>query len=80
MRKTSEVARLRSLGLSVRKIALSCKIARSTVSDYLGRLNAAGLSWPFPPELTEEALDARLFTGIEQRGRDVERPRTPVRH
>jgi transposase len=44
------------------------------VSDYLGRLNAAGLSWPFPPELTEEALDARLFTGIEQRGRDVERP------
>lgn len=74
MRKTSEVARLRALGLSVRQIACSCKLARSTVSDYLSRLDAAGLHWPFPPDLSEEALDARLFSGSEFRGRDRSRP------
>ena len=74
MRKTSEVARLRATGLSIRQIARSCRIARSTVSDYLARLDAACLSWPFPPELTEEALDARLFSGPDCRGPDLGRP------
>jgi len=44
------------------------------VSDYLARLDAACLSWPLPPDLTEEDLDARLFTGVEFRGRDRSRP------
>jgi len=74
MRKTSEVARLRASGLSIRQIARSCRIARSTVSDYLARLEAACLSWPFPPDLTEEDLEARLFTGPEFRGPDRNRP------
>ena len=74
MRRVSETARLKSLGLSNRKIAKSCGIARSTVADYLSRLDAACLSWPFPPDLTEEALDARLFTGPEFRGSDRNRP------
>ena len=74
MRKTSEVARLRASGLSIRQIARSCRIARSTVSDYLVRLDAACLSWPFPPDLTEDDLDARLFTGPEFRGPDRTRP------
>lgn len=74
MRKTREVARLRASGLSIRQIARSCRIARSTVSDYLTRLDAACLSWPFPSDLTEEELDARLFTGSEFRGPDRNRP------
>lgn len=74
MRKTREVARLRASGLSIRQIARSCQIARSTVSDYLARLDAACLSWPFPPDLTEEDLNARLFTGVEFRGPDRSRP------
>ncbi len=74
MRKTREVARLRATGLSIRQIARSCRIARSTVSDYLARLDAACLSWPFPPDLSEEDLDARLFTGPEFRGPDRSRP------
>jgi DNA-binding CsgD family transcriptional regulator len=51
MRQIREVARLKASKLSVRQIARSCKIARSTVSDYLARLNVAGLSWPLPPEM-----------------------------
>ena len=61
MRKVGEVARLRASGLSNRQIARSCRIARSTVADYLERLAGAGLSWPLPPELSEEDLDVRLF-------------------
>ncbi len=74
MRKTREVARLRALGFGIRQIARSCRIARSTVSDYLSRMKVASLSWPFPPDLTEEALDALLFKGSQHRGRDGGRP------
>ena len=74
MRKVREVARLKACGLSNRKIAKSCGIARSTVADYLQRLSKACLEWPFSPELTEDALDARLFTCPEYRGSDGRRP------
>jgi len=74
MRKISEVARLKASGLSVRQIARSCNVARSTVAEYLERLEACGLSWPWPPELAEEELEVRLFRQAQTRGRDVERP------
>ena len=62
MRKISEVLRLRlEQKLSVRQIAGSCRLARSTVSEYLQRARTAGLVWPLPPEMTEAQLDARLF-------------------
>jgi transposase len=74
MRQIREVARLKASKLSVRQIARSCKIARSTVSDYLARLNVAGLSWPLPPEMDEDQLNSRLFRRPETRGRDAARP------
>lgn len=74
MRKVSEVARLKASGLSIRQIACSCNIARSTVADYLERLGAVGLSWPLPPEMNEEELDVRLFRRPGRRGRDSARP------
>ena len=74
MRKIGEVARLKASGLSVRQIARSCNVARSTVAEYLERLEASGLNWPLPPELTEEELEVRLFRQAQTRGRDLERP------
>jgi transposase len=74
MRKINEVARLKAGKLSNRQIARSCKIARSTVADYLERLKEAGLSWPLPPEMDEEHLDIRLFQRPDVRGRDAARP------
>jgi transposase len=74
MRKITEVARLKASGLSIRQIAGSCDIACSTVGEYLKRLGTAGLNWPFPPELSEEDLEARLFRRPETRGRDQEYP------
>jgi len=43
-------------------------IARSTVQDNLQRAAAAGLSWPLPGDLTDDALESKLFArnGIKQ--------------
>jgi transposase len=61
MRKISEVLRLRAAGLSVREIARSAGAARTTVSDYLLRADAAGLSWPLPEGMGDEEVQAALF-------------------
>jgi transposase len=67
MRKIREVARLAAAGLSIRQIAGSCQIARSTVGDYLGRLAVAGMSWPFDPDLSDEEIDGILFVQTEDK-------------
>ena len=47
MRKIRELMRLKyEVGRSHREIAKALGIANSTVSDYVGRAAAAGLSWP----------------------------------
>ncbi len=62
MRKIREILRLRwGVGLSGRKTAKSVKASPSTVSDYVNRAQLAGLSWPLPPELDDEALETLLF-------------------
>lgn len=61
MRKLKEVLRLKHTGLSEREIARSCRVARSTVADYLFRAAQAGLSWPLPAALGDAEIDARLF-------------------
>lgn len=63
MRKLEEILRLRlDRKATTRQIAQSCNIARSTVSDYVGRMAVAGLSWPLPPELDDDlALERLLF-------------------
>jgi transposase len=62
MRKIKEVLRLRyEHGISQRQIAASCGIAQSTVIEYLRRAQAAGLGWPLPGDLSEAALEDRLF-------------------
>ena len=62
MRKIREVLRLRfDSKLSCRHIATSCRIGRSTVSEYLKRCEAAGLNWPLPAELDDTRLEWLLF-------------------
>ena len=65
MRKISEVFRQRfELKRSYREVARSLNISTSTVSDYLARARAAGLSWPFPSEMSEEALYNKLYLPV----------------
>jgi transposase len=62
MRKTKEILRLHhGLGLSARKIASSQGVARSTVGEVLRRAKVAGISWPLPDGMDEEALDKLLY-------------------
>ena len=62
MRRIREVLRLKhELRRSHREIARSLGIANSTVSDYVGRARAAGLSWPLPEGLDDAALEGALF-------------------
>lgn len=62
MRKIKEILRLRlENNCSVRQIAKSCDMGRSTVADYLSRIQATNLSWPLSPELDDDALEALLF-------------------
>ena len=61
MRKIKDVLRLHAAGRSARQIGPSVGVSRSTVADYLRRAEVAGLSWPLPDRLDEEALERRLF-------------------
>ena len=47
--------------LSDRTIACRIGVARSTIQDYLARVEAAGLSWSLPNDVTDETLERRLF-------------------
>ena len=58
MRKLREIARLKfAAGRTFEEIAAAVGIARSTVQTALGRLSAAGLSWPWPAALDEARLN-----------------------
>lgn len=66
MRKISEILRQRhELKRSYRDIGQSLSISIGTISDYLSRAKAAGLSWPIP-NLSEEDLYAKLFLPSEK--------------
>jgi transposase len=62
MRKLREALRLHfELRLSSRGIAESCQASSSTVQGYLLRAKVAGLTWPLPPEMDDDALERLLF-------------------
>ena len=66
MRKIKEVLRLhKEIGLSERQIAKSCDISRSTVKDYLHRVQKAGLSWPLSSDLDDAQLENLLFPPLQ---------------
>ncbi len=62
MRQLREILRLKmEMGLSHRAIAQSCSVGVGTVTEYLQRVQKAGLSWPLPDDLDDVTLEARLF-------------------
>jgi transposase len=62
MRHVRDVLRLKAAGVSGNEIARRVGVAPSTVRLTLKRLAAAELVWPLPAEMTDAALEARLFT------------------
>ena len=76
MRKIEEILRLKwEAKRSHREIAQSCAVSSSTVSDYLNRAQAAGLSWPLPEGLTGADLEQQLFSAVgHATGRSIPQP------
>jgi transposase len=61
MRHVREALRLAASGASRRRIAQCVGVARSTIGEALDRAAAAGLSWPLPDDMSDDALAAALF-------------------
>lgn len=62
MRKVEEVLRLKwGAGLSPRQISKAVGIGRTTVSQYVARAEAAGITWPLPARMDAVELERRLF-------------------
>jgi transposase len=59
-RKIRDVLRLKASGLSKRKIAASIGGSATAAGECIRRAQEAGLSWPLPEDLTDEALERRL--------------------
>ncbi|HZD89137.1 MAG TPA: IS21 family transposase, partial [Pseudolabrys sp.] len=77
MRQVREILRLKLVGgLATREIARRVGVAASTVRSTVKRYQASGLNWPLPDELTDAALEARLFgeVGTKRGHRRQEEP------
>ena len=63
MRKLRDVVRMKlDLKMKGRAIGRSIGLSAGTISDYLGRISVAKLTWPLPPELDDdEALTKLLY-------------------
>src|SRR6201982_3982997 len=61
MRKIRDVLRLSAAGMSKRKIAASLGMSATAAGECIRRAQRAGLTWPLPDGLTDEALERRLF-------------------
>jgi transposase len=76
MRQIREVLRLHhECGLNQRQICSSVGISKGSVSAYLARAAAAGLSWADASQLDEAEVERRLF---KQLGRNEPSARAPI--
>ena len=75
MRKIRHVLRQKwSLGLSERRSARSVGLSRPSVSSYVRRAEACGLSWPLPTELDDAELERRLFPPLPPSSVELAQP------
>ena len=56
MRKIRDVLRLSAAGMSKRKIAISLSVGATAAGECIRRARRAGLAWPLPEDMTDEAL------------------------
>ena len=71
MRKIRDVLRLHADKLSRRRIAISLNLGRTAVRDYIKRATRAGLGWPLPEGLSDEAILAERLASTTNESRSV---------
>ena len=83
MRQVRDVLRLRyGAGISGREIGRGLGISASTVRETLKRAAVAGIGWPLSPDVTDTALEDRLYgqVGSRQGRRRIVEPDWSVIH
>jgi transposase len=70
MRKIRDVLRLSAGGMSKRKIAASLGVSPTAAGDCIRRARRFGLGWPLPEEMTDEALESRLYPAPATKAKD----------
>lgn len=61
MRKIRDVLRLSAASMSKRQIAASLGVSATAAGECIRRARRAGLRWPVPAELSDAALERRLY-------------------
>src|SRR5690606_15669715 len=75
MRRIREVLRLRQVqGLTERVIARMIGVSNGVVHGYLRRARLAGLTWPLPEDMDDEALELLLFPAPKVASQSPRRP------
>ena len=75
MRRIREVLRLRQVqGLTERVIARMIGVSNGVVHGYLRRARLAGLTWPLPEDMDDEALELLLFPAPKAATQSPRRP------
>jgi transposase len=78
MRKIREVLKLKlGGGLSDRQVAGALNISPATVGDLVRRASAAGITWPLPEGMGDDALEELLYPRQEK---DISRPLPDMRY
>ena len=72
MRKIREVLRLKAGGFSKRQIASSLGISATAAMECVQRARRAGLMWPLPEDLSDDALEQCLYPPAA--AKDEQRP------
>jgi transposase len=70
MRKIRDVLRLSAGGMSKRKIAASLGVSPTAAGECIRRARRIGLGWPLPEEMTDEALESRLYPAPATKAKD----------
>ena len=61
MRQAREIIRLKSTSISAHEVSRRLGMPRSTVREALRRAESAGLCWPLPEGMNDDALEAALY-------------------
>jgi transposase len=70
MRKIIDVLRLSAGGMSKRKISASLGISATAAGECIRRARRAGVGWPLPQGLAEDALERRLYPPPAETAKD----------
>ena len=70
MRKIRDVLRLSAAGLSKRQIAAGLGIGPTAAGACLRRAREAGIGWPLPDDLDDDALERRLYPAAAATAKD----------